>query len=350
MPRVSVAFFNMNPAPAYEQRTPTWTIALALVYLYIAWGTTYFAIKHGVTVEELPPMLFAGSRVCLAGIMLLVFLAWRGRSLGLTGRDLSLMVLTGAIFFVGGNGMLTLAEQTVDSGVAAVIAATTPIWVAVLGWLWPHGERLRLGGWLGLLIGLSGVLLLLVPKLTAMHESRQLDVGPLLMLGSTLSWAVGIVLLRHAPARCDLLVASGYQMLIGGGVLTMAGIIVGEPQQLPPEATPGAVTTFVYLLVFGSLLGFIAFSFLLRHVSAALVGTHAYVNPIIAILIGWVCGETVTGWLGVGIVAVLLGVLLVRLNQAPAALATGPEQDDVGRFSRTVREGSGQPSYSAFEP
>jgi drug/metabolite transporter (DMT)-like permease len=345
-----VAFLNMNSASVSQQKTPTWSIALALVYLYIAWGTTYFAIKHGVDAEKLPPMLFAGSRVCLAGMMLLVFLAWRGRPLGLAGRDLSVMVLTGVIFFVGGNGMLTLAEQTVDSGVAAVIAATTPIWVAVLGWLWPHGERLRLGGWLGLLIGLSGVLLLLVPKLTAMHEARQLDVGPLLMLGSTLSWAVGIVLLRHAPARCDLMVASGYQMLIGGGVLTLAGLFVGEAQQLPPEATTGAVTTFVYLLVFGSLLGFIAFSFLLRHVSAALVGTHAYVNPIIAILIGWLWGETVTGWLGVGIVAVLLGVFLVRLNQLPAATAASQAPDDVERFTRTVRDGSGEPSYSAFEP
>lgn len=309
----------MNPTQPAAAKTAPWKITLALVYLYIAWGTTYLAIKHGVKTEQLPPALFAGSRVCLAGLILLGFLAWRGQRLGVTGGDWVKIIVTGVIFFVGGNGMLTLAETTVPSGVASILAATTPIWVAVLGWFWPHGERLRLVGWAGLLVGLVGVVLLIVPELQAMRDARLFDPGPLFMMCSTLSWAVGIVLLRQAPTQCDHLVSSGYQMAVGGGVLTLWGVFVGEPAQLPKEATLGAATTFVYLLVIGSLLGFIAFNFLLRHVSAALVGTHAYVNPIIAILIGWCVGEEMTRWVVGGIIAVLLGVYLVRLNHQSAA-------------------------------
>lgn len=310
----------MNSAAFSPSTTPRWTITLALVYLYIGWGTTYLAIKHGVRDEHLPPALFAGARVCLAGVLLLGCLAWRRCSLNVSRSDLGRIVVTGITFFVGGNGLLTLAEQTVASGVASVLAATTPIWVALLGWAGPRHERLRAVGWLGLLIGLAGVVFLLVPEIVKMRADNLFDPGPLYMLGSTLSWAVGIVLLRHRPARCDHLVASGYQMAVGGGVLTLIGLLAGEGRQLPEEVTAGAVVTFTYLLVVGSLLGFIAFNFLLRHVSAALVGTHAYVNPIIAVLIGCLWGgESISGWIALGILSVLVGVFLVRADYRPGA-------------------------------
>jgi drug/metabolite transporter (DMT)-like permease len=321
----------MNPSPPSAARTAPWVITVALVYLYIAWGTTYLAIKQGVHNEQLPPALFGGTRVCLAGLLLLAFLAWRGRRLRLTGRDLGRIVLTGIVCFVGGNGMLTFAERTVPSGVASVLAATTPIWVALLGWFWPQGERLGPIGWLGLLLGLAGVVVLVVPELwpgqdTPGDAPGLFDFGPLLMMVSTLSWALGILLLRHAPTRCDHLVSSAYQMAVGGGVLTVVGVMAGEMDQLPAQVTVGAVTAFLYLLVFGSLLGYVAFNFLLRHVSAALVGTHAYVNPLIAILVGWALGgEQMSGWIAAGMLAVLVGVLLVRSHLQPG----GEKNEDV---------------------
>jgi drug/metabolite transporter (DMT)-like permease len=268
--------------------------------------------------------------VFLAGLLLLTFLAWRGRPLRLTGRDFVLILITSLLFFVGGNGMLTRPHKTDPRGVAAIRAATTPIWVAVLGLCWPNGERLSLTGWLGLLVGLLGVTFLLVPELQAMQTAALFDPGPLLMIGSTLCWAVGILLLRHAPAGGDHLVSSGYQMAIGGGLLSVIGVLLGEVGQMPEEVTAGAVTAFLYLLVIGSLLGFIAFNFLLRNVSAALVGTHAYVNPIIALVIGGLLdGEEMTGWIAAGILSVLVGVFLVRSgHQVQSAESTpGPTPD-----------------------
>lgn len=300
--RTSVAF----------QPTP-WLLTLAFTILYLSWGTTYLAIQIGVRDEHLPPALFGGMRVCLAGLLLLLFLAARGQPLGLRRRDLGRIYLGSVLLFVGGNGLLTLSEQTVSSGIASILAATCPLWIALLEMGWPGGERLGLYGWFGLALGMSGVICLLLPELQAPAEALAFNLGPVYVLGSALSWAAGMVFLRHKPVECPHLVSASYQMVLGGGTLVLLGLLSGEVHELPARITSGAVGAFVYLLVVGSLIGFLAFNYLLRHVSAAQVGTHAYVNPVIAVLIGWsVAGEEMTGWILVGIAAVLVGVAFVR--------------------------------------
>jgi drug/metabolite transporter (DMT)-like permease len=298
--------------PHHRPRPAPWAIILAFTLVYVSWGTTYLAIKEGVRNQDLPPALFGGTRVCLAGLLLLGFLRMRGRSIRLPWSELASVGLIGILLFVCGNGLITFAEKTVPSGVAAVLAATTPLWMAMLEMLWPRGERLSARGWLGLFVGLAGVLIVLSPKIDGQSSFR--DWGLLLVIGSAFSWSVGALCLRHRRSHISHLTAAAYQMVIGGGGLTLIGLVLGEAGELTPEHFgAGAAFAFFYLLVVGSLVGFVAFNWLLGHVSAAQAGTYAYVNPMVAILVGWLIGnEEITGWIVGGMLVILVGVAIVR--------------------------------------
>jgi drug/metabolite transporter (DMT)-like permease len=300
------------------KRPATWTLVLAFTLVYLSWGTTFLAIKRGVKDEALPPALFGGTRVCLAGMLLLGYLALRGETLRLSRRDLLGVTLGGLLLFAGGNNFLAWSEQTVPSGVAAVLVATTPLWIALFEMFWPHGDRLGKRGWLGLGIGLVGVLLLLGPQVSDPADFLS-DHGPFLVLCSAASWSLGALVLRHWRLRAAHLTVAAYQMLIGGGSQVFIGLALGEVAALPGEITPGAAGAFIYLLIFGSLVGFVAFNYLLGHVSAASAGTYAYVNPIVAVLVGCLLdGETLTGWIVSGIIVILAGVALVRSDRRSA--------------------------------
>ncbi len=319
-----------EPGPSPPRRASVWAIAVAFAPVYVSWGTTYLALKRGVQDEQLPPWLFSGCRVCLAGVLLLGFLAVRRQPLRVMPRDLGILLVGGLLLFVGGNGLLTLAQRSLTSGAAAVLGATTPLWIALVESCWPGGDRLGRRGWLGLLIGLAGLLILLGPRLRD-SLSLEADAGPLLLLSSSLLWAFGSVILRYRRVRISPFAAAGYQMLIGGGALALIGLSVGEAGELSPaHLTPAAVWAFCHLLVFGSLVGFVAFTWLLGHVSAAQVGTHAYVNPMIAVLVGWLIDhEPLTLSLLGGVGVILVGVALVRARRVPrpaCRLAPPPEE------------------------
>jgi drug/metabolite transporter (DMT)-like permease len=301
----------MNKPLSAVHQPPPWAVPLAFTLVYLAWGTTYLAIKMGV--KEFPPGLFGGTRVGLAGLLLLAYVACRGETVRLPGRELVGAAIIGNVLFVGGNLLITIAEKYVASGVAAVLVATTPLWMALLETIWPWGERLAGRGWLGLLTGLAGVLLLFAPRF---QEPGLLvaEAGPLLVLASAFCWAVGSFLLRRQRGRSSHLTTAAYQMILGGtGQLTI-GLLAGEPGQLTSASfTAGAVYAFFHLLIFGSLVGFVAYTWLLGHVSVTQAGTYAYVNPVIAILVGWLLGgEAVSGWILGGMGLILGGVALVR--------------------------------------
>jgi drug/metabolite transporter (DMT)-like permease len=261
----------------------------------------------------MPPALFGGVRVCLAGLVLLLYLRCRGESLYLPRGELRATLLGGLLLFVGGNGLITAAMEYVPSNVAAVLAASTPLWMAVMETFWPGVERLTGRGWLGLVIGMAGVLMILGPQLEAPQTLFQ-DPGLLLVLGSTLCWALGSLVLRHREKAGPHLTVAAFQMVLGGGGLALVGFAIGEAQQLSAaKLTLGALGSFVYLLIVGSLVGFVAFNYLIGHVSAARVGTYAYVNPVVAILVGCSVGrEELTSAVVAGMVVILVGVALVR--------------------------------------
>jgi drug/metabolite transporter (DMT)-like permease len=309
----------MNAGPC--QRPPTWSIVLAFALVYLSWGTTYLAIKEGV--RSLPPALFGGTRITLAGLLLLGYLACRGEPLRLPRREWLGAAGGGVLLFVCGNGLISVAQRTVDSGVASILVSTTPLWIALLEGFWPHGDRLTLRGWLGILAGLGGVVVLLAPRLKEPATLRG-DAAPLLVLGSAFSWGLGSLLLRHRRPTGSHLTAAAWQMLLGGAALSLVGLALGEAGQLTPERfTPAAVYAFFHLLIVGSLIGFLSYSWLLQHVSAALAGTYAYVNPLVAILIGWLLGgEEITVWLLGGMVIILAGVFLVRSGGVRAGRRT----------------------------
>lgn len=296
---------------------PTWALVASFATIYLGWGTTYLAIKIGVRDEALPAFLFAGTRTALAGLLVLGFQALRGQSLGIARGEVPRILAASALIFLCGSGMISFAEKTVDSGVAAVMVATTPLWLGLFSMFWPKGDRLTPRGWLGLAVGLAGIPILFSPKL---HDPGAFvrDFGPALVLGSAASWALGALFLRRHDFRTPHLTAAGHQLLFGGGCLSLLGLITGETHQIPEYITPMAVGVYFYLLVFGSLLGFVAFNWLLRHVSANKVGTHAYVNPVIAVLAGWLAGEEMHAWIIAGIAVILFGVFLIRGGERPA--------------------------------
>jgi drug/metabolite transporter (DMT)-like permease len=293
---------------------PAWAIMLGFACIYISWGTTFLAIKWGVQVERIPPALFGGARVGTAGLILLAYVALRGHSLALSWRDLKIILVTAVLMFVGGNGLLAIGQTTLESSVAAVLTATGPLWIGMLGWCWGD-DRLSMRGWLGLIVGLAGVLLLFGPELDEPAKIFR-DWAPFCVLGSAATWAIATLLVRHHRPGCSYLTAAAWQMTIGGATLFCLGIIFGEPAHMPARITGGVVIAFLYLLIVGSFVGFIAYNWLLLHVSAAKVGTHAYVNPAVAVVIGWAIGEPFTWWLVGGICVILIGVALVRSERA----------------------------------
>jgi drug/metabolite transporter (DMT)-like permease len=327
----------MHAVNASPPRPPARSsLVLAFTLVYLSWGTTYLAIQKGV--EAFPPGLFGGVRVALAGLLLFAYLALRRLPLRLRPREFFWTGLVGVLFFVGGNGLISLGEMSVASGITSVLVATIPLWLALLELLWPWGERLGWRGWLGLFAGLAGVLLLLAPKLRQPAHILQ-DAGPLLVVGSSLSWSIGTFILRHRRLRGPHLAVAAYQMLLGGGGLLLLGLLFGESERITPESfTPSAVYAFFHLLVFGSLVGFVAYTWLLRHVSAPMAGTHAYVNPMVAILAGWLLnGEAITGWVMGGMAIILAGVALVRSGTLGPKSADG--RDAHGKSTqREIRE------------
>jgi len=309
---LSPPYNALDMSPAVTDRPPArWALILAFALVYFCWGTTYLALKIGVQQEQWPPCLFGGVRVCIAGLLILACQVCRGQSIALVAGDRWIVVVCALLLFVGGNGLINVASQTLDSGVSAVLAATTPLWIAFFAMFWPHGDRLTPRGWLGLFIGLGGVLLVWMPRLQS-PDGFTANVGVFAVLGSACSWAIGSLVGRHYRVRCSHLTAAGYQTLLGGGCLALVGFALGEQHDLPDHITAKTMAAFFWLLIFGSLIGFIAYNWLLAHVSVTQVGTYAYVNPAIAVVLGIADGEPATVWLFGGIVVVLVGVALVR--------------------------------------
>jgi drug/metabolite transporter (DMT)-like permease len=338
-----------DAGPLARPRPKPWAITLAFAIIYLSWGTTYLAIKEGV--KEFPPALFGGVRITLAGLIILAWAALRG-GLPLPRRDLIGAAIGGVFLFIGGNGLITLAEKTVDSGVASVLVATTPLWLALLETAWPWGERLSLRGWTGLLVGLGGVFILLAPRLSDPAAFLR-DAGPLLVLGSSSSWALGSFILRYQKRRGSHLANAGCQMLIGGLGLLALAFLAGEHGQLTAERfTWPAVVSFFHLLIVGSLIGFTAYNWLLEHVSATLAGTYAYVNPAVAILVGWlVGGEEITGWIVGGMLVILAGVALVRsgAGRSPATAAAPAKPEAPPAPARPTARADRLPEPAACE-
>lgn len=305
-----------------------WRVIAAFAAVYLIWGSTYLAIR--LAIETIPPLLMAGVRFLVAGAVLLPLALLSGDRHGdrLTLAHWRSALVIGALLLVGGNGGVTLAEQRVPSGITALLVATVPLWIAALAHLRGVQRLSRLGG-AGLLVGFLGVALLLRPG--SAGGAPPLWMG--LTLIAPLSWAAGSVYARGAPMPRRPLVATALEMLCGGTILFTAATALGEWGQVRLAAISAvSVGAFAYLVVAGSLLGYSAYIFLLRSVSPRAASSYAYVNPLVAVALGWaVLGEPITP---MTLVAAALIVVAV------AVLLGGSRR----------REGEGLPGRSGEEP
>jgi drug/metabolite transporter (DMT)-like permease len=304
---------------------PTWKILLAFAIIYFVWGSTFLAIRVGV--REVPPFLLAAMRFLVAGLALYGWVIARGES-SPTVRQWASVSLLAILIFVLDYGLLFWAEQRVPSGIAAVMLATIPAFMALSEIVFLRTQRLTFRLALALLIGLGGVGVLMSRSLN--FGGAPIDsVGAMALIFASMSWSVASTLARKLPLPPSKVMSSGAQMLAGGIFLAIAATARGEFRSFHPwTVSREAWLSLLYLIVAGSIIGFTAYVWLLHHESPTRVGTYAYVNPVVAVLVGYFLGGESLGLRTIlGTLCVLISVVVITTTPAkkPAAVVSGYE-------------------------
>jgi len=293
--------------------TPAGLINLLIVYF--VWGSTYLAIRVGIrSGSGFQPFWFGGLRVLVAGTILLLLGVIRGKDIRPNKKDIKVLIASGFLLWIGGNGLVVLAEQRIDSGIAALVVASTPIWVALFeSILDKRMPSLLLIG--SLIVGFGGIIVLSLPLLTSGVRADILSI--LAVMLASFSWSSGLVLQTRQPVSLSRGVSSAYQQLFGGVFFALIALLAREPL---PTPTTEAWLAWGYLVIFGSIFAFTAFVSALQQLPTSLVTTYAYVNPVIAVLLGWlILREPITPWTIIGGLFVLIGVTgIFRVNNKKA--------------------------------
>ena len=300
-------------------RAHRFRVIIAFTAVYLIWGSTFLGIR--IAIHSIPPGIMAGTRWFLAGALMYIALRWRGAPRP-CARDWGTAAIIGGGIIFGGNGSVTYAERFIPSGTAAVIVAIVPAFIALLGWLSGITGRPRLPVWIGIGLATWGVAVIVRPSGAAFREGEMVSVV-ILMVGE-LMWAAAALYAARTRQRSSGLIMAAMQMLCGGAFLLATAAIRGEFARLDPAAiTAASVLAMTYLMVVGSLISFSAYFWLLRNVEPTRVATYAYVNPIVAVFLGWlVLGEPLLPELLTGSALVVLGIALIvtfktRVTQTP---------------------------------
>ncbi len=290
-----------------RQGPARWQFVLAFGAVYLIWGSTYLAIKFAI--ETLPPFLMSGARFFVAGLLMIGWARLRGAEWP-TRRQLRGAAIVGLLLLAGGNGGVSWAEQFVPSGLTSLLIATVPVWVVLLTWLRPGGRRPAGRVLAGVALGLAGLALLVGPG--QLHVAVH-GVGAVVVLAAALSWSVGTIYGNQTDLPEAPLMASGLEMFSGSLALTAVGLLTGEAGAVSLEAVSlRSALAFGYLIVFGSLIGFTCYSWLIRNAAPTQTATYAYVNPIVAVFLGWaLADEALTGRMVLGAVVTLVGVAVI---------------------------------------
>jgi len=287
----------------------------AFAAVYLIWGSTYLGIRFAV--ETLPPFLMGGARFLTAGLILYAWLRATGTP-SPTGRSWRRTLIAATLLLGIGNGAVNWAEQRVPSGVTALIIAATPVWFALFDWLRPGGTRPALQTSLGIGVGFAGVLLLTGPGTPARDGAVDLA-GVAALLGAGIAWAIGSLYTKYSPIPEPPMMTAAQQMITGGAILSLTGLALGEfsAGQLA-KVSLRSLEAFAYLTLIGSLVGFTAYTWLLKATTPARVSTYAYVNPVIAVLLGWALGgESLTSRMLVAAAVIVTGVIIITLRRNP---------------------------------
>jgi drug/metabolite transporter (DMT)-like permease len=299
---------------------PTWKTLLAFAIIYFVWGSTFLAIRIGV--HEVPPLLFAAMRFLVAGLVLYGWMIARGER-SPSPRQWMAVVVLAVLIFVIDYGLLFWAEQRVPSGIAAVIMATIPVFIALSEILFLRTQRLTVRLAAALLIGIAGVAVLMSRSLNL--GGAPIDrTGAIAIIIGSLSWSIAAVLTRLLPLPPSKVMSSGAQMLAGGILLIFTAAAFGEFHNFHPSAvSSGAWFSLLYLIIAGSIIGFTAYVWLIHHESPTKVGTYAYVNPVVAVLLGYLLGgETLSLRTILGALFVLISVVVITTTPAKKTVAT----------------------------
>lgn len=298
--------YHDRPAP------PLSRLVLAFVSLYLIWGSTYLAIR--VAIETLPPFLMAGARFFAAGVILYAFCRAFGDPAPRRGQWLPAFV-TGGLLLVGGNGLVVWAEHYIPSGVAALLIGATPFIMVFFEYLRDRSQRPTARDLASLVVGFSGVLVLVAPHLRV-EGSFMYILACLACLGACTSWAAGSVMSRRVALPRSILMTVSMQMIAGGLLMAALGTGLGEWSRY--DLTAGSLRSWVaffYLMVFGSLVGFSAYVYVLHHTKPALASSYAFVNPIVAVILGWALANealTLSTALATGLIVAAVALLTLR--------------------------------------
>lgn len=280
-------------------------IILAFAIVYIVWGSTYLGIR--IAVHDLPPGLMAGVRFVIAGLILLIIAKFLGQAGPTTRHDWIASVVMGLLLVFLGNGLVTWGEQWVESNQAALLITTGAIWTTWFGTFGAKAQSVSRREKIGIAVGFVGAILLLWPR-----AGLQLDylAGQLAILAAPIAWSIGTIYSRTYPAQASPLVFAGMQMVLGGIMLLVYGLLAGE---LPRwQWTFNGIAAMAYLTIFGSCVAYGTYVWLIQHATPARLGTIAYVNPVVAVILGWlVLDETLTGVRLAGAIVILAGVTMI---------------------------------------
>jgi drug/metabolite transporter (DMT)-like permease len=304
---------------------PAWKTLLAFAIIYFVWGSTFLAIRIGV--REVPPFLFAAMRFAVAGLVLYGWMIAQGEPSPNRRQWMSVLLLAFLIFVID-YGLLFWAEQRVPSGLAAVMMATIPVFMALSEIIFLRTQTLTNRLALALLVGIGGVAVLMSHSLNLGGAPID-NTGAIALIIGSISWSIASVLTRKLPLPSSKVMSSGAQMLAGGVLLTFTAAALGELRNFHPSTVSrGAWLSLLYLIVAGSIIGFTAYVWLIHHESPTKVGTYAYVNPVVAVLLGYLlAGETLGLRTILGTLFVLVSVVVITTTRAKKPLATLTVED-----------------------
>lgn len=306
-----MAFDRVAP-PAGQPAAPLAKLVFALALVYVLWGSTYLAMR--IAVATIPPFTMAAMRHLTAGALLYTFLRLRGTPAPRPVHWRSTAII-GALLLLFGNGCVAWAEQRVGSGMSSLLICSEPMWIVLFAWLRRGGQRPTSRVVTGLLVGFAGLLLLVRPTAGSLAVDR---LGAASLLVASIAWAAGSLYVQRATLPDSPWLATSMQMLCGGALLLVASVASGEPARLVlSHVATSSLLAVLYLIIFGSLIGFTAYTWLLRSASPVLVATYAYVNPVVAVLLGWaIVHEPVTPAMLAGALVILAGVALITTATA----------------------------------
>lgn len=306
----------------------TLPIAAALAAVYVFWGGTYLAMKFAI--ETLPPFMMAGTRFITAGAILYIWQMAQGVESPQTIHWKNAGVV-GGLLLLGGNGGVVWAEQIVPSGIAAIILAIVPLWMVLLAWLWQGGSRPRGMVIAGLLLGFIGIALLVNNSGGEVLNTSSQWIGYAAVLGSSLSWAVGSIYSRVAKLPSAPFLSIAMQMLAGGAFCLLFGFITGEAGRIDfAQVSVRSALAVGYLIFFGSIIGFSAYIWLLKVADSAVVSTYAYVNPVVAVILGWaLAGEQMTAQDAAAAVIIVVAVILITKANSPKTAISPPLSEEL---------------------